>query len=75
MFIAVTVGLETYMFSDHLDNGADGAHASQVCLLYCHLSHVRVILCYFIWQEFQEHNRQVCALGTWHFCYTLQRVC
>jgi hypothetical protein len=57
-----------------LDIGAVGAHASQVCLLYCHLPHVRLILCYFIWQVFQEYKRQVCALGTWHFYYTLKRV-
>lgn len=62
------------MVLDYLDPGAVGAHASQVRLLCCHLPHVRVILCYFIRQEFQECKRQVCALGTLHFYYTLQRV-
>jgi len=40
------------MVFNHLDTGAVGAHASQVCLLYCHLPHVRLILCYFIWLGF-----------------------
>jgi len=60
------------MVLNHLDTGAVGAHASQVCLLYCHLPHVRLILCYFIWLGFQEYKRQVCALGTWHS--TFQRI-
>jgi len=42
------------MFLDHLDTGAVGAHASQVCLLYCHLPHVRVILCFLFGRNFKN---------------------